>query len=285
MKQLEDTMVEKLPRLQSEQQAVILDAKVKLLAIGVSEDHREVIFLTDMHRRLSRKKPLTPRQKAWILKIINRGDPDSELLGRIDAILEDDCVSDHHDMMASFRQRVAAGGSLTENQQNALERCETDLKDAKAGLRFTLSDEHQKTLSDCEIIFRARYWYFSRRPGTYRMVDDILQRWQTRGHLSRGQYEAVVRVFKNMMKPLTDPDYPKGEMAKILAGYHRKADGASYYLATEVLGLAVENPKIATDGGITQKFLVDGQLIHVDVKSLRRPWRRARKSSKPQEHK
>lgn len=278
MKRSEDTTVEKLPRLQSEQQIAILDAKEKLRAHGVPEDHREMIFLTDMHRRLGRKKPLTPRQKAWILKILNRGEPDTEVLSRIDAILEDDRVSDHHAMMASFRLRVASGGTLTEKQQAVLERCEVDHKDAKAGLRFTLSDEQQKTLSDCEIIFRAKYWYFSRRPGTYQMVDDILQRWKERGRLSKGQYDAVVRVFKNMIKPLTDPDYPKGEMAKIMSGWHRKADGRTFFLETPALGLAIENPEISTDGNISQKFLVDGQLIYVAPDHLRRPWRRSSKS-------
>ena len=270
--------MEKLPRLRSEQQLVIAGAISKLTSWGLCDDSKEVAFLQKMIDRIDRGKCLTQGQKRWVLDIVNRSAPDDRATKRIDDLLSCEGISDMHSLLSSYRQQVLGGKPLTEKQELWVQRAEEERVKASRGERFMLTPEMNERLNLCRSIFNAKRYYFAHKR-SYGMIDDILTLWETTKRLTKKQYEVVTRPFESMLKPIDNPDYPVGEMAKIPAGvyYHDVEHSDRHLLEEDAIGLAIEVPFYHEFGDkFYQKFLANGKPIYVNVRVLKRPWRRGK---------
>lgn len=222
----------------------------KYEAAGLGND-KVCRFMRDMESRLERNKGLSSGQRNWLDRLIDEGVPEAKNPERVEEILAAanlEGMQEKKSILEDFAGKVRKGWSLSEKQENWLNKMLAEADDIRKNGVWHPSDELKADLKICLRLANSKNgWFWSHKPGSakaYSKVESYMNGSTTR--VDEWACTKLINTFKTTMKELKAPKHAVGSMCFV--GHTRE------------VAVIADVPHVTDHGKLVYPVIVSGSM-------------------------
>lgn len=248
----------------------------KRIALGVSmvdrwkakgfQDNRSVRFVEDMLLRLDRGRGLSTKQRSWYDEVVLSDPPAPKNEAMVNRLLEDADLAGMEKVSSTIRDfahKLSRGWSLSEKQQNFLDKLIAKADDIRQNGRWTPTEKQKKQI-EVGVAFCRRYtaYYLGGQPGTSKALHEC-KAWLA------GDIDYLEEWSANRMMNVC-----KGDRSKITDAVSRWPEGSLVSTKSGEIGLVLSAAEVSQSGRPAIKLLINGFPKFVDVNDIKKERRK-----------